>query len=454
MPITVPPAPPAPLPPWWRPRHDSLPWNTVLMAVLLCCATGGYLLLKRSYGGLTELATHCEGIPAGERTGLHQAIAKHGATIAGIIGNYGVHGDGAEGGLRLKRTTTIDSTGFERLPAFTGALLACEHRIARVNRAAAALHQEIMARWRDGTGHRLLIPAGELAAGRPGVLEVPLPDLLLEPSASLARLDTLAQLIGGGAHNLLHTAATPATPTASPLADELRTIAGTWVPRPADADAAIIRELRRQWTARIAADLPPTDAANGADLPIAQRVAGALDADLHRNLRQVIDEDMGIFWLFGWLRWFEVWAWCVFGVLAGTLYHQGQFLMGYAKRPWIPRGTLNALLQLLHVPFMSLAVFWVFAYVTGSQAPLDLARSTPALLAYAFIFGIFPYTAYDLLRKATSQLRDSIKPVPGQVATAPRTVTVVAAPPTAPDQPPHLNALRERLRRIATAPIE
>lgn len=433
----------------WRDVRDSLACNTLFVALLLIIAVTGYVWLKWEQGGITQLVASADRAGA-TASGLTRLVARHGATLDGIVSAYGVRVDAAGGDLRLDQPAVINLTGFERLPAFHGVLLACDRRLAAINQAGATLWRDLMMRWRDGERRRLLIPMGELDGRTAGTLEVPLPDTWRESVPTLAHLDELAQRIAG-AGNILHVAPPANATPPTTLAEGMRGIATTWAPATRPADAELANLLRTTWSTRLATGLGRPLADGGT---IAGNLAVALDQGLKQRLREVIDEDLGIFWLFGWLRWFEVWAWCMFGVLAGALYHQGQFLMGWSRRAWTPRGTLHVVLQIFHVPLMSLAVFWLFSYVTASQAPLDLVRSTPALLAYAFIFGLFPYMAYDLLRKATSQLRDSMKTVPDQIGTGTRTVPVPPSPPSMPGQPPHVGDLRRQLTRIATAPIE
>lgn len=440
--------------PWWLRMKDSLPWNTAFMALLLCLLVGGYAVLKWRCGGIAELSEHFRQRISIEGTavpGIAHLISKHGATIDGMIGAYGVRLEAADGTLLLDQPTALNATGFERLPAFAGTLLNHERLLNRINHTAVTIYRDAMLRWRDQQHRRLLIPMSELGGGSSGTLEVPLPTALQEAVPSLSRLDELMRLIAAGDRNTLHLVpvSSAVAPDQAPVVAEIKDIASTWAPRTAPADERIARHLRAQWGQAL---LPGPTLGDG-PANLAQHLAIVLSDVLQRDLRRVIDEDMGIFWLFGWLRWFEVWVWCLFGVLASALYYQGQFLLGWTKRVWTPRGTGHVLLQLFHVPIMSLTVFWIFSYVSSAQAPLDMVRSTPALLAYAFIFGLFPYLAFDLLRKATSQLRENLKFVPEQ-ATTTRSVAVPAAPATPPDRPPHLAELRQRLRRMATAPLE
>jgi hypothetical protein len=216
----------------------------------------------------------------------------------------------------------------------------------------------------------------------------------------------------------------------------------------------VARRLRGEWYAQLRSSEAPQD------LPAGTRLVDALARQTEQRLQdrlvKALVGDQGWFWLVGCWRWLEVVSWCIFGVLAHSLLHLGNFLMGWTGGGvWTPRQGWYTAVKMLHVPLMSLAVFWIFAYATGEDGPLDLVRSNPALIAYAFIFGLFPTLAYDALRKVTENLRKALdsRATTGDTQTI-REVAVPAGQPPAPGKPPQFGQLRERLGRIATAPLE
>ena len=182
----------------------------------------------------------------------------------------------------------------------------------------------------------------------------------------------------------------------------------------------------------------------------------AEDLLLREQLKGIVQEDLGFFWLVGYWRWMEVTSWCAFGVLAQALLHTGYFLLNWQGRErWKPRSLIYTLLQLVHVPVMSLVVFWLWTYSSADAGPMDATRSTPALLAYSFVFGLFPTLAYDLLRKFAATVRTGLamtNATPSESELS-RRVTVDAPTPRATGTAPSFGELRSRIKAIATAPI-
>lgn len=461
----------------WLDEHcyRSLPFHALFLGLVMVAVMGGYLLAKRPPDpDQAPRPRPTTWFTRGHFYTVYSRISQR--SLDNATNRYGVRSDPGTGDLKLDgdelTLASGDATGFERLPAFRSALASCRRRLAAHNAAAEVAARSLLNQWlvNDGDRDVLLIPI--TGAAGPGVIEIPLAANHFQRLTGGFRL--LGELYTVISRPRLHWLATPATTTTPPTATALdwhgtlTALAATakqlhasedpsrLLVTPAD-QAILVSTVGALIGQRLVEAGDP--AVPGTREVLAGRPLHLVQAEdqlLREQLKGIVQEDLGFFWLVGYWRWMEVTSWCAFGVLAQALLHTGYFLLNWQGRErWKPRSLIYTLLQLVHVPVMSLVVFWLWTYSSTDAGPMDATRSTPALLAYAFVFGLFPTLAYDLLRKFAATVRTGLamtNATPSEVELS-RRVTVDAPALRPQGAPPSYGELRSRVKAIVTAPI-
>lgn len=176
---------------------------------------------------------------------------------------------------------------------------------------------------------------------------------------------------------------------------------------------------------------------------------------LEQSLLRVARIESGSLWLAGKYRWLEIVFWVWFGVFTQSLVQHGIALTGGRRLEiWQPREFLRTLSKLFYAPALGVAVFFLRDYFSAEQESFDFAYNTPATLGLAFLLGMFPTTAYRLLRQlANTVFRGDIAGTE-KTKSIPRTVTVpVDATHRQPGEIYHLATLRANVADLYSAPL-
>ncbi len=451
--------------PIYRACCNSLPLNAIFLLLILIVTivvyTSGKIKYQRTY------ETHVQ------------------QTVRGLLGNYSISIAKNSGQLELGHSNhhTFDDpteTSFEKLPQFRGVLSRTHTHLQQLNIRTSDLFREYITRWATDT-HTLeirpeeLFPANQQASEQQAI-HIIAPGLIARKN--IGTLQDFDNLLAALHHayrpiNTPHKQAQPTPAKEDPLTPlQKQLLAGTQFPEThsdvipqhktqqqlhAPERTIAHHTLMEQWLHSLLAN--PSFHYRPSSDSLQFTIYQNETKHLEKELQNIVNGELKGFWLFGSWRWIEIIAWSIFGIMTNNLLQCGMFLMGWKQENiWTPRGTLYGLMQVVYVPFMSLAVFWLYAYGLSGADPLDGIRSTPAILAYAFIFGLFPTLPYDLLRKMTKSLRRSVDEGPiRNIHKRNKTPTHIPVSTTQNDTKntaPQFHGLHARIRDIATAPLQ
>lgn len=410
---------------WYRERTDTIPLHIARMLLLLTVLMGSYVGAKLCLRPIYESTALQVGVDAITR--LHQVVWR-------------------QGELRLEPEAVIVGSGYDKLDVGRGVLAESRAEILDANAriASAVAWFRAPGRW-NAAEQRLVLPAERLSPGMMGALSWPC--ALAENEWTL---DAIERILQAPAQRMLPPAAvTPPGPSRG-NAGVQELLAGL---RPPPAEPM---QLPRAAVQRFLAELVSWNGseASVADGSFGPAVARELTKKLHGRLKAIIAMDSCCFWLFGCWRWLEIVAWCWFGVIGQALIGLGLFAMGWMDpgKVWKPRVYWLTLAQLAYVPLTALGIFWLWNYATAGEAPIDAGRSSPVILGYALILGLFPDLAYNLLRVVADRLLKGSYQNPaadGGDKTKQPGLVVVSTPPQAATS---VDELQRRVVAIAGAP--
>lgn len=183
-------------------------------------------------------------------------------------------------------------------------------------------------------------------------------------------------------------------------------------------------------------------------------------AELFRlDLYSVMSSETGLFWFFGSWKWFEIMWWTVFGVLTMALYSIG-FASITGKQPgkqtWEPGESLRVVGRMFYAPAIAVVFFWLALSTNLIEEASFLASNTFGALAFAFVIGMAPNHVLRLvLNVLFLVMRGGAKgkELSKSAKTSGRTV-VSREPNRSEGELPTLEQLKNRVVRIATAPLE
>lgn len=147
--------------------------------------------------------------------------------------------------------------------------------------------------------------------------------------------------------------------------------------------------------------LPPRPRAEATDL---NALLSHLNERLRYELLLVVHGETSALWLMGRFRWFEIVFWVWFGVLTKALIDQGMILVGANRVVFQPREILRIFAKLFYAPLLALALFFLASFIGAANEAVELGRSSAAALGMAFVLGLFPNTAFRLLREVSTKL--------------------------------------------------
>lgn len=178
--------------------------------------------------------------------------------------------------------------------------------------------------------------------------------------------------------------------------------------------------------------------------------------NLNCELSEVVQGELGGLWLLGYYRWFEIIFWVWFGVMTNGLIIHGYFLVG-ANRGSIyePRESLRVLAKLFYAPLLALALFFLATFISAGQEAIALGSSSPVQLGFAFVLGLFPNQAYQLLKDlATRWFSEKIRAGATRKAEPKPIAAKIATGDEVTGSKPNIERLKNNVVNIATACLE
>lgn len=241
--------------------------------------------------------------------------------------------------------------------------------------------------------------------------------------------------------------------------------AAEWISQKRDR---LRQEVSRLFETPGATACPILAAAKGCACPKTKRSGSALEeTQFHRDLRTVVEGNIGFFWAMGDFLWYEIMMLAVLGVVTRKLV---VFATDYASgrrdqrdtsaeddaKPliWQPRESVRTLMQLVAAPIFSLVIIWILTLTNIiSVKPLIGDTWSNGFVPIAFLLGLFPSLGYEALhglaegvfgRRLVDEKAPKGNPQP-----------ILGAPPDAPvGTAASFDRLRQRVRHHAMAVFE
>lgn len=142
----------------------------------------------------------------------------------------------------------------------------------------------------------------------------------------------------------------------------------------------------------------------------------------HRQLRRVVERNIGFFWVSGKYLWYEIMMLAALGVVTRKLVLFAADYAGVrANRIWQPRESIRTLMQFAVAPVFSLVIIWILTLThIISVKPLIGDVWSNGTVPIAFLLGLFPLLGYNVLhglaegvfgRKVVEEKAAEAKPV-------------------------------------------
>lgn len=213
----------------------------------------------------------------------------------------------------------------------------------------------------------------------------------------------------------------------------------------------VIHRNRELWLSLLG-ETPPPPAQ-----PSLQSLLDRLNRDFSAELTAVVRTETRPMWVAGRLRWMEVVFWVWFGVLSYSLIDHGLYLVGQRRGEiWQPGELLRTVSKLFYAPALAISLFFLAEFIGASAEAGELGRNSLVTLGIAFILGLFPTSAFRIIRDLSTRLfredlqggRDPV-PVPAKAV-----VPIDASHRQAGAETPYtLAQLQQNVARLATAPL-
>lgn len=183
-----------------------------------------------------------------------------------------------------------------------------------------------------------------------------------------------------------------------------------------------------------------------------KRCDPAKESAFHKDLRKVVERNVGFFWTSGSFFWWEMMALAVLGVLIRQLV---LFAKAYAQRGgahvWRPRESLRTLMYVAVAPIFSLVIIWILSATNLVVVkPVIGDDWSNATVPIAFLLGLFPTLGYDVLRGLATGLFNRGFKEDDRGRAKPKEIPAMPAD-MADEHGPSINGLRRRIRHHATA---
>jgi hypothetical protein len=194
------------------------------------------------------------------------------------------------------------------------------------------------------------------------------------------------------------------------------------------AEQAAISAYFASWDERIHRLLPasatptgsPTDRQSSLDVFFQKASAQMCD-----ELIEVVRAETSSFWLMGRWRWLEMIWWVWFGILTQALVQHGLHLVGVLRGEiWQPGELLRTLAKFFYAPLLTLGLFFLAEYIGSTREAVEFSRNSPVTLGICLILGLFPNTAYRIIKEITTTVFRSTLTTSGSAKAAPATTAV------------------------------
>lgn len=171
----------------------------------------------------------------------------------------------------------------------------------------------------------------------------------------------------------------------------------------------------------------------------------------HRQLRTVVERNIGFFWVSGKYLWYEIMMLAALGVVTRKLVRLAtDYAAGDAKRKWQPRESIRTLMHLAVAPVFSLVIIWILTLThIISVKPLIGDVWSNGTVPIAFLLGLFPSLGYKVLQGLAEGVFG--RRLVDEKAPKARPVGIPDAPTPPDGAAASLERLRQRVRNHATA---
>jgi hypothetical protein len=182
------------------------------------------------------------------------------------------------------------------------------------------------------------------------------------------------------------------------------------------------------WDERVLRLLPASGTPAGVTPPSHGTLEGFFQkasAQMCDELIEVVRAETSSFWLMGRWRWLEMIWWVWFGILTQALVQHGLHLVGVLRGEiWQPGELLRTLAKFFYAPLLTIGLFFLAEYIGSTREAVEFSRNSPVTLGICLIMGLFPNTAYRIIKEITTTVFRTTLTTSGSARAAPATTAV------------------------------
>jgi hypothetical protein len=174
------------------------------------------------------------------------------------------------------------------------------------------------------------------------------------------------------------------------------------------------------------------------------------------ELIEVVRAETSSFWLMGRWRWLEMIWWVWFGILTQALVQHGLHLVGVLRGEiWQPGELLRTFAKFFYAPLLTLGLFFLAEYIGSTREAVEFSRNSPVTLGICLILGLFPNTAYRIIKEVTTTVFRTTLTTSGSPKAAPATTAVnLDVSHKAAGVVYNKDRLKENIATLVTAPLQ
>lgn len=179
----------------------------------------------------------------------------------------------------------------------------------------------------------------------------------------------------------------------------------------------------------------------------------ALNNHYQKKFVELLQIELGTFWLVGDFRWLELIFWVWFGVLTKSIIDVGVALVGLRKAPFEPRYLFRTLAKLFYAPVLAFGIFFLASFIGADKESREFFRGSLTTLGLALLLGMFPNTAFRIIKDvATRVFREDLRTSSQKEPKEASTNKATTFRPTT--EPYHLDKLTENVYEHMQAPLK
>jgi hypothetical protein len=225
------------------------------------------------------------------------------------------------------------------------------------------------------------------------------------------------------------------------------------------AESQAIADYFATWDTRIARQLPadqPTPTVANSTPTTLDNFFSAASARMCDELLEVVRAETSSFWLMGRWRWLEMIWWVWFGILTQALVQHGLHLVGVLRGEiWQPGELLRTLAKFFYAPLLTLGLFFLAEYIGSTREAVEFSRNSPVTLGLCLIMGLFPNTAYRIIKEVTTTVFRTTLTTSGSPKAAPATTAVTLDVSHKADGGIYTkDRLKQNIATLVTAPLQ